>query len=627
MVLLVAACLFTLIVSAQVSERFKEQLNAINAIKNDSIRFDSLYHFGRFVSDDDIPSAILIGKDLVREGELHNNDRAIANGNYLLGICYQFLPDFPQALKHYLVALRLQKQLNNVNFEIGTCLDIANVYEETGDLELQKQFILQAKKISDEHLNDPTLGRKRLMIFNNLGTISKKEGKYDSAIVFYNEVITGARRAGNLSLLIAGLGNQAIVYKTTKNFNAALKDYNDAIALIDTNATDFESQFQLAAILDNLGNLYYEKGDYKQAERSLLKSIELNKKVNVIDIYRDSYETLRKVYIAIKRYPEALDYYDRWVTVKDTILNKQKSQQIKELQTRYDTETKDKQITTQETQIAYNRKINFFLVLVSVLLLVIGALAFISQRRTAALNKEISHRKREVEQLNDVKDRIFSVISHDMKTPVNSLIAFTQILEGGNISTEKMTKYAAALKTTLGYTAGLMENLLNWARTQMQGYKPVMETFNISGTVQQAINLIKQDADSKQVSINTLIEGETLVFADTNMTALLLRNLLSNALKYTPNGGTISLSANTAEGKVNLSIEDTGVGMEASQVNAFNSAAYAQLLESKPGTNQEKGTGLGLMLCKNFASLMQGSIVLESEPGKGSKFIVTLLMP
>jgi signal transduction histidine kinase len=310
------------------------------------------------------------------------------------------------------------------------------------------------------------------------------------------------------------------------------------------------------------------------------------------------------------------------VSIKDSVLNEEKSHQVKELQTKYDTEKKDKQISEQSARIAYERKANFALAAILLLAFVIGLLVYINQCRTKKLNRLVTSQKHELEQLNAVKDRIFSVIGHDIRTPVNSLISFTQLLESGNISPEKMEDYIKTLKSNLEYTSGLLENLLNWARTQMQGYKPVFETVNLAPLAAQAVNLLGQEAKNKNIVVKNEIEASSMVFADANMAAFIIRNLLSNAIKYTRTGGEVIVSATKAGATVNIVVQDNGIGIPSTIVEQFNQNDLG--IESSPGTAKEKGTGLGLALCKTFAKLMNGSIELASDQSEGSRFTVVL---
>jgi signal transduction histidine kinase len=277
-----------------------------------------------------------------------------------------------------------------------------------------------------------------------------------------------------------------------------------------------------------------------------------------------------------------------------------------------------------DAEIAYSKKTNMFLIGGLIFLFLVGVYIFINLRRTSILNTRITEQKKELEQINGVKDRLFSVISHDMRSPVNSLISFTQLLEDNAIPADKLAAYSASLKNSLGYTAGLMDNLLNWASSQMHGYKPVMENFDLNEVATGVVKLLTTEANKKQIAIHNNIISGTIVNADTNMTALLFRNLLSNAIKYTHKGGSIELGATVEKGMVRFVVKDFGVGIPATLVDKFNKASTLQPTESTYGTEREKGTGLGLMLCKNFVTLMGGNIKLESREGEGSIFEVSL---
>lgn len=616
MCLLLASCQL----SAQHSSDIETQIKAIQKSSIDTLRMDSLFHLANQVVDEVPRDGIAVCRVLLHDAESHNYLKGMANAKLILAIGYEHLADFPQSLHYYLDALEVHERLKLYHRQISICLGIARIYDVTGDQPKYKQYVLKAKEICERNVDAPKVRGRRSMITDALATVYKNQGHLDTAIVLYNKAIAYARETGDSSYVGAVLCNLATALKSDRQFAASLNVYDHALQLLDTNIY-LDAHVVIGS---NMALLFYEMGDLARSEAFALNALEQEKRVGKVDVRRDLYELLKKIYISKKRYPEAIEYFTKLAEVKDTILNRAQSQQIKELQAKYDTEAKDKQISSQQVQLAYNRKINFFLGLVSVLLLLIGVLAFISQRRTAQLNKLIISQKQEVEQLNDVKDRILSVISHDMRTPVNTLIAFTQLLESGNISPEKMTVYAATLKNNLGYTARLMENLLNWARTQMEGFKPVQERFDLAASASQVVGLLQPEAEKKGLMVQNEIPALALVFADINMTALLMRNLLSNAIKYTSSGGVIHLSALSVEGMLRVNVSDSGIGIVPELVTRFNSSHTGQPLENTPGTNQEKGTGLGLMLCKNFIALMNGKISLESEVGKGSCFTFEL---
>ncbi len=211
-----------------------------------------------------------------------------------------------------------------------------------------------------------------------------------------------------------------------------------------------------------------------------------------------------------------------------------------------------------------------------------------------------------------------------MRAPVNSLISFIQLLEDGSMEPQKLNRYAGQLKNTLTYTSAMMENLLNWASSQMQGFKPVIEVFDIKNCTQEVINALVDTALKKNIQINNAIKPAQLCFADMNMTALVLRNLINNAIKFTNEGGAIDISIAQNENQMFISIKDNGVGLSQQQIDSFNEAGFDENAKTTLGTNKEKGTGIGLMLCRTFTNLMNGSLQVQSQKEIGSTFILML---
>jgi signal transduction histidine kinase len=376
-----------------------------------------------------------------------------------------------------------------------------------------------------------------------------------------------------------------------------------------------------------LATIYNEQQKYADAERILKQALTMCEGRHFWPVYSLAgpiYKQLYVVYAAQKDYHKAYLYADSAMIANDSLAAQTNTltlakahDQLEYTRRKLESEKLQNQINNAKIEISKNRIIMLFAISgIGILLVVV---LFIIR-----LNNKVNNQKKELEKLNAVKDRIFSIIGHDLRAPVNSVVSFTQLLEHGDIPPEKLQKYAGVLKDTLGHTVTLMENLLNWARTQMQGYNPVFEQFDLAETAMQCMALLTPDADKKKIAIiNNITEG-AIISSDFNMVSLLVRNLLSNAIKYTPPGGIIILSAIVAANKVQIKVKDTGVGIAPALVHNFNKSASVQPLESTPGTNKEKGTGLGLMLCKDFASLMRGKITLESEPGKGSCFVVEL---
>jgi signal transduction histidine kinase len=313
---------------------------------------------------------------------------------------------------------------------------------------------------------------------------------------------------------------------------------------------------------------------------------------------------------------------------QDEMLQKQKERdalfQKNELRSKYEASIKDKQITSQKQSLVYNSRWIAFLVIMSLLIIVIAVISFINYRKTKKLNQFIFNQNQELEQVSMVKDRVLGVVGHDMRSPLAMLISFSHLLRHGNISPEKMDAYLNQLEATLHHTSSLMDNLLYWAASQMKGYKPVTKTIQLKLVADEVLSLKQSAADNKQVSLLNKTDSNTHVMADVDMLAVVLRNLVSNAIKYTPNNGMVTIESTNQNGHVLVTVTDTGVGMSQNSMAQFNNENI-QHAASTEGTSQEKGTGLGLMLCKTFTQLMNGKITVQAaQPSTGCVFKIVL---
>lgn len=294
-----------------------------------------------------------------------------------------------------------------------------------------------------------------------------------------------------------------------------------------------------------------------------------------------------------------------------------------QVQARLNAAIKDKQISNQEAALRYSKKRTFFLVIGFVIVAFFAVIAFLSQRKAKRLNAVISSQHAELEQMGMVKDTILGVVSHDMRTPVNNLLAFSELINEVDLGKDKLSEYLGQINQTLNHTSSMMNNLLNWSASQMQGFKTVMEPVDAGMVASNIIASFTGRASEKKVTVINEISQQTIVLADANMLDLIFRNLVSNALKFTPAGGSVFIAASVQTSHTVLSVSDTGVGMPEESRNQFNSTILSST-KSTPGTEREKGTGLGLLLCKTFTRLMNGQISVQKNKVTGCRFELVL---
>jgi len=223
-------------------------------------------------------------------------------------------------------------------------------------------------------------------------------------------------------------------------------------------------------------------------------------------------------------------------------------------------------------------------------------------------------------ELNSLKNKLFSVIAHDLKSPLYALRNLFTNVQVYNLPGDDIKLLIPEVLNELTYTTGLMENLLQWAKSQMQAEAVRPQVLDISKVTQEVLQLLRLQAEAKQIYIRSKIEKPVYVYADKDMINLVLRNLLSNAIKFTPREGSISIEARDQRSHVEVLVEDSGTGMSPDDLQKLMSSTYY----STKGTSGETGTGLGLMLCKEFLSRNGGRMHVQSEPGKGSIFSFTL---
>jgi signal transduction histidine kinase len=232
----------------------------------------------------------------------------------------------------------------------------------------------------------------------------------------------------------------------------------------------------------------------------------------------------------------------------------------------------------------------------------------------------LEEQTQQLTELNSLKNKLFSVIAHDLKAPLYALRNLFRNVELYDLPGDEIKRLVPEVINELTYTTGLMENLLQWAKSQMQAEAVRPQLLDIAGIAKEVLQLLRLQADAKKIYIDSKIEHPIFVYADKDMVNLVLRNLLSNAIKFTPAEGLIFLDARELRSCIEISVQDTGMGISREGLQRLMEHNYY----STRGTRGEAGTGLGLMLCKEFLSRNGGQMNIQSEQGKGSIFSFTL---
>lgn len=254
------------------------------------------------------------------------------------------------------------------------------------------------------------------------------------------------------------------------------------------------------------------------------------------------------------------------------------------------------------------------------------SIAFARQKDLAESRRLVQELEKSKKLLNDAnvaKDRFFSILAHDLRNPVSSLFSFTEYLNqhSTRITPENMLTYINAIHTTSKSLFDLLDELLLWGNLQSGRYHAEPKNIQLKIIAHSVINLLSANALRKEIQLTNEITDDCIAFADKSMIETAIRNLVSNALKFTPEKGSVIVSSKIIDNEIHVSIKDTGVGMrKEDMVRLFKIDDQFTML----GTNGEKGTGLGLVLCREMIEQNNGKIWVESEFGKGCNFTFAL---
>ena len=495
--------------------------------------------------------------------------------------------------------------------------DIGKIYDTDNQVEKAMEYFNKSLLIKTREDDKSSLAS----LLNTIGTSYLKQHQLTKSIQFLKESNKIAISAGALAVQKENYQSLSIAYENKNAFDSSLFYYKEFIAIRDSiyseqrekDLTRKKLQMDFG-IRERNYKLYQQlTNDSLTTQRLLAKQDQQQLAINQqqLKISRQEKNLQGLTFLQKQTEMEEVEKQQSAISFKQ------------QLQSKYEKKISDKQISNQNAIIKYNKQLNLSLSILAVIVLLVAIYIFYARRKTIHLNKTISFQKEELIELNNVKDKIFSVISHDMRAPVNQLISFTNLLEGSDIPKEKLVLYSAQLKNNLNYTSSLLENLLKWSSSQMNGFSPDIKMLNLCAIINDIVINLGPSGTQKNINIINEVSFNQNITADSDMMSLVMRNLLTNSLKFTPSGGSITINCTNKFSKVVINIIDTGVGLDAKKLDAINSTS-SQPINSTYGTKKEKGTGLGLLLCKTFLTVMNGKLYASSQEGKGSIFTVEI---
>lgn len=585
-----------------------------------------------------------------------------------IGNAFQSCLELDSATYYYLKALRLAEKKNDT-IDIATSYNnLGLIYMDLGKLQVSFENFLNAFEYFEKANDKPN----QAIALNNLGLVNIETGNTEMAISYFNQAVALNQEIEDNMNLSMNYSNLGVLYKGMEDYERALEYYSKSLAISE----NFGFTNDLARHYHNVGNVYLKTGKIEKAKESYLRSLKISQRqgMEIGELYNnfqlsrleirqglfdsveirlrkvdellhksgmarlriDYYELMSELEEERGNFGNALQFYKKLKTYADSMQDIAQQIQIEDIQTKYVTEKKsleNEKLKDQDLlnkKIIQNQQLIVLFILVTLLFSVLLSINFFRSRQKLRrafdslkkLNREVIKQKEELEESNQTKDKMFSIIAHDLRSPFNSLIGFLDVLISDFDSMEDKEKKEMlwVLNNESVKTYGLLENLLQWSMMQRGMIELNPGHYNLYRIIQSQIADLSSRALGKQITIVNKIEPGIQLFIDENICRTIFRNLINNAIKFSGRGGNIFIESTVEHSCTTVRVIDDGVGMTA----AFAAGLFTgNIPQSTRGTENETGSGLGLRIVRDFIELLNAEIKVETQPGKGSTFYLT----
>ena len=545
--------------------------------------------------------------------KVNNYKRGIAMAHNGLGITEGRKGNYDSATMHFMIALQTYEEIHDQKGIMLTYLKLGVVNDISNQLDKSLEYYSKSLELANKQPISNTL----VNLYNNIGVIHAKKGDLKSALNYFKIAYEKSDKPQFAEANITSLTNLGLAYDGLGDQKLALMYFNKALTI----TKDRHLPDQYTRVVLGIATIE-SRTNPDAAMLHLVDALDTVKKIGQRVLESEIYGQMIEIYKKEGNYKEAFNLSEIRNEIDDSLYSLSKTKEMANLESAYQIQQYNEQLKELELQHKSNVMQRNVVITIAVgLLIVILVLAY-SYKRTIRLNKQLSKREEELKQSNNVKDRLFSIIGHDLRGPVGNIPVLLQLINDPN-TTEEDKSYL--MNTLIGHSKVSLETLdklLMWGKSQIKGsgFNPV--TFNATPYLQNNLQLIKSIADQKNITVTNTVSGDLSVNGDPTHFDFIVRNLISNAVKFTYKGGAVVINAerNSLQGTVVFSVKDNGVGIDKEK----QSALFQPFGISTMGTANEKGTSMGLMLCKEFIVENGGRIWVESEQGKGSTFFFSL---
>ena len=653
--------------SAQVSKR-DSLLKLVNQSKTllhknskDTLYIDNLISLAAEYRFHNADSLLSLSKESLAISKDTDFINGIIRSYSNIGGYYSDKGKIDEAISYFKKSYEFACQENNLHLKVSALNQLAKEYGYKGDYALSLKRSLEAIEIAEK------IGYKKFLsiINENIAHLYLEQKDFEHAMVFFKKAKAINKEIGNPIFMAETMSNLASTYAEMGNLEYAMFNINSSIDI-----------FEKEKILDWLaycyeikGKIYLKRGKntwalywYKQsellhqqiqddrgkidllngmtqaflnlkqdsiAEVYSLNAFELSNKIGLRSGIKDCTYKLFQIYKDKKEYETSLKYHEIYQTTSESLAKAGNEKALNMLKTELEYDQQKQQLILDNEKALAKRNIYIYVfIIILIIFTIIVIIIYRNQQTQKKLNLELRSNKADLEEkqaylneLNQTKNKLFSIIGHDLRGPIGAFQGLLKLFKEGEMTKDEFLDFVPKLKVDIDSISFTLNNLLSWGQTQMNGSTTRPTTTNLESIIEENMSLLSEIAESKSIKLAIRIEGNCQIWSDPNQVDIIIRNLLSNALKFTPTNGEIIIGAIQKLKTCEIYVKDNGMGMTEETIGKI---FQKDSTHTTYGTNDEKGTGLGLSLCKEMVEKNKGKIWVHSAIGKGSSFYFTM---
>lgn len=549
---------------------------------------------------------------------------------YDMGIAYRKQNDLPKALESFYWALELPNKMGNQARVSKILNSIGLVYFHDKQYDKAIEVFNESLELK-ETLRDQN---GMAMVLNNLGLVYDQLKDYTRSIYYYQRSIKLKMELGQENKLDTSYLNIGLIYGKQDSIEKSLEYLKQSLAISEANGNT-RNQAKCYGII---GSVYHKMGDAENAIPYLLKSIEIARMIDALDILKFAYGLVARCYADANDFESAYKYHIEFKDLNDSLFNQSKSKEIAEIQSKYELARHKEEITLQKAKIEKKRILNIALALIAGLFLIMALIFFNGRKKLRKANSVLNNKNKVIEDkqkvientnfklkeqkaeligINRSKDKLFSIIGHDLRGPIGLLdsVLDTIYYKDFELEQKDIDKLLKSLHISAKSAMILLENILFWANSQKGTLLVNPSKCDLYEIAHETIHLHSHFSTHKDITINVNIEPGIYVWFDPDMLRLIFRNLISNAIKFSYKGGKIEIWSKDGRSEVEIAISDQGVGIGIDQMRKI--FKMNETISTR-GTSNESGSGIGLSLCSEFVRKNNGRLWAESVVRKNS---------